>query len=165
MSVKIRKATENSLFSFETYTKKVFGLWFNEIQKNMKEQEKLFREKLIKSCVTQFSKDFSIEDNDVEELFKTLQDTCSKHKFGKVKVNCPDFIVNHKHTEEDLKDTETGGKLHDYKDFLFKIKKKKEPTERKARTAVTVYQLFQSRERSKMKENGMKLFCLMTLNT
>jgi len=155
MSVKIRKATENSLYSLENHTKYVFSQWFNDIHKSMKEQENIFRDKLIKSCVSQFSKEYSIEDEDLDGLHKSLLDTCSKHKFGKLKINCPNFIINHQHTEEDVKKTEKGGEMEDYKKFVFKVNKKKEVVDRKPRKAVTVYQLFQSDERSKMKKDGM----------
>lgn len=155
MSVKIRKATENSLYSFENYTKYVFEQWFAELSKEMKEQEKTFREKIVKTCVSQFTKEFSVEDDDVEELYSKLRDVCQKHKFGKLKVTCPDFIINEQHTKEDIENIEKGKELHDYKKFLFKISKKKEPTERKQRRPVSAYHLYQSEERAKLKKKGL----------
>jgi len=154
MSAKIRKATENSLYSFEQYTKNVFGIWFTQMHKRMKENEKTYKEKLIKTCLSQFSKDYDFDEDEVDDLHNSLKDACSKHKLGKLEVTCPDFVVNHSHDKNDEENVKKDGELSEYKKFLFEIKKKKEPTERKLRQAVTTYQLWQSQERSSLKKDG-----------
>lgn len=151
MSVKIRKAAENSLYSFEKFTTDVMGIWITEMKRNLKEQEKKLKEKMIKTCVSQFSKGYDIEEDDIDELHDTLRNACAKHKLGKLKVSCPNFVVNHHHTDKDIEATKKGGELEDYKKFLLEIKKKREPTERKPRQAVTTYQLWQSNERTRLK--------------
>jgi len=154
MSVKLQKAAINSFYSLEKHFESVFEIWFTEINKRMKDQEKILKEKVIKTCLTQFSKEYEVEDNDVDTLHTALKEACVKHKFGKVNVTCPNFIINHSHTDEDIENTKKDGDNSEYKKFLLEIKKKKEYVERKPRQCVSTYQLWQSQKRQELKKLG-----------
>ena len=146
MSVKIKKAVENGLYTFEKCFEEALNIWSTQIEKNLKEQERLFRESIVKTCMQQFSKDFEINEKDTEILQNKLKESVMKHKLGKIMVSCPNFVMNHQHTEKDVEDSEN-------KKFLFELKKKKD-TVRKPRQTVSAYQLWQLEEREQLKKDN-----------
>lgn len=151
MNVKLQKAIVNTLSGFESFSENVMEKWFSEMDENIKIHEQELKLKMIESCVDYFFKNYSMEGENKNTIIKDISDSCNKIKFTKLKVSCPNFMINHKHTEKDMEEY----KDTDYKKFIFKINKKKVPNNEKKQKKTTPYFLFQQELRPKLKLKGL----------
>jgi len=146
MSIRIKKASENSIYSLKKYITNITNELITEYESNQKNKIQNIKKQIIKETISYFDEKYKLNDEDLDQSFNDIMKRCDDIEYQDPTVSCAKFVIENDHTVK-KKHAEPSHKSH-----IFKIVKKEK--EKETKKAVTPYYLFQSELRETLKQQG-----------